>query len=187
MSQRRHMWDDEPATIEEQERFANRWGHYAQQHVDNQGRKPDPTVGWSDEVRWGDSKTIPFVFTANGSQTVNIDQIIDATAPARAWAIHVALTMVTPLEIPAVDTVAAFFIFNTGVGASTIRFRRLLDNTMFVPVPLPGGVVQDVADLIIPDVAGRRILIGCQLQYANTHGATNINVRVDAAAAPVMR
>lgn len=165
--------------------FDNTWGQVGRDWEHR--KKPHGSAPTPQELRWGDKKVLPFVFTANGAQAIDVPQIVQIDTPAKVWAVHLALTMMNPLQMPAGDNVAVFFIITAGVGSSRIRFRRLLDNTTFVPAPVPGGLVQDVTDVVIPDLPAAQLLIEARVQYNNSHGVASLSVAIDACASPVTR
>jgi len=170
-------------------RFQRDWGAVGSQFLRNPTASQGAQIDRGQEIKWGNSAELQFVFAANDSQQRDVMQLLQVDAPAKAWEIHLALTMTTPLEMPAGDAVLAFFVIDVGVGSSRIKFRRLIDNAAFVPIPVIGapGIIQSTADLVVPDVPATQILVSCRTQYNNTHGAVTRGIRVDAAAAPVMR
>jgi hypothetical protein len=120
------------------------------------------------------SKELAFTFDANGAHMDDLDELVKASH-AGVWSVHVALTMVSPVEMPPGDTVAAYFELTTG----RIRWRELVDNSSFAPVPLSDGTVQDVAELVVPDVPADELAVSAHVQYNNTHDAAAVRVRID--------
>jgi hypothetical protein len=171
------------------ESFQQMWGSIGTQFLRNRKATQQNQIARGQEIRWGNSATLPFTFTGNGSQTADVAQLLQVDSESKVWSLNLALTMVQPTEMPAGDAVAAFFVINVGVGSSRIVFRRLIDNAAFAPIPvIPfAGLVQSTANLIVPDVPATQILVSCHTQYNNTHGAASLAIRVDAAASPVMR
>jgi hypothetical protein len=174
-----------PATVAEEEDFANRWGIYANELVDDRAHPASPSEEGLDEVRWGDSKTLQFVFAAPGTAVQTIPQIIDLTRPARVWSIHLAMTLLTPTLLPGADVINAFMKISTGVGSSVINFSRTLQGTTFVINPFD-PTSQSTTDTIVSDVPARKILVAAFVLYQAAAPVT-VNVRIDAAASPVLR
>lgn len=183
------MRDPRPATEAEIEQYANDWRLYANEHLEDKRKARGPNVELLDEVRWGSSGNLTFNLTAlalAGQQT--IQQIIDITVPARVWSLHFAMTLVGKQVLPVGDAVNAFIKVTVGIGSSTIDFGRTLLGTAMVANPFdPTSML--TTDLIVSDVPARKILVSAFVLYTAAIGnapETQV-VRIDAAAAPVIR
>lgn len=142
-----------------------------------------PNTEALDERQWGNQLTLQLPVPALGTFPTRLEQLVQLTRQAKVWAVSLQWSVLQGDVTPGTEFVRAVFVVTLGIGQSSTRIFREIDKAAlqtFLGNP-------PTANLVIPDLPARQILVQGMVEWRTVVGAGNTIHQLQAACAPVTR
>jgi hypothetical protein len=173
-----------------------RWGDFLKRNPDGKKPQVDPrNVEQHDEKMWGQTTQTIISTTGTGPAAAQIDQIVQASRPARVWSANVAFTLPQNPQLPTLPNfgvhVTFVFLIGTGTGFIT-RYVELDSSQLIAPSfnpSFPFATPPPTASGELLNFPARSVIVSAHILYDRILIAApaDLQVQLTAQVAPIER